>query len=315
MDFKQIEAFVYVAKYKSFSRAAEKLLLSQPTISTHISTLEEQLGVKLFDRLSKEVILTEAGQVFYPYAVDILDLIKEFLNEISGHLHIGYSTVPAEFILPEVIRKFKEEYPKTFFTLDINGTQNVVQRLSDGILDLAIVARKIPKKDLEYKVLLRDKIVLIVHKNHKFYDRASVFLEEILQESFIIREMGSGTRAAVEHAFKQKGYDFDSLDAVAMLSSTYSIKHAVKRQLGIAFMSQMALSEDECGGGIKAIPITDLVVEKEIYVVYRHASETRARIKKIPDGRLKKPLFFLFSLNFLSARPSLSLMRKLFCTK
>ncbi|MCD8490852.1 MAG: LysR family transcriptional regulator [Geovibrio sp.] len=294
MDFKQIEAFVYVAKYKSFSRAAEKLLLSQPTISTHISTLEEQLGVKLFDRLSKEVILTEAGQVFYPYAVDILDLrersqeaIKEFLNEISGHLHIGYSTVPAEFILPEVIRKFKEEYPKTFFTLDINGTQNVVQRLSDGILDLAIVARKIPKKDLEYKVLLRDKIVLIVHKNHKFYDRASVFLEEILQESFIIREMGSGTRAAVEHAFKQKGYDFDSLDAVAMLSSTYSIKHAVKRQLGIAFMSQMALSEDECGGGIKAIPITDLVVEKEIYVVYSKKRTNKKLMKHFIDTLLK----------------------------
>jgi DNA-binding transcriptional LysR family regulator len=294
MDFKQIEAFVYVAKYKSFSRAAEKLLLSQPTISTHISTLEEQLGVKLFDRLSKEVILTEAGQVFYPYAVDILDLrersqeaIKEFLNEISGHLHIGYSTVPAEFILPEVIRKFKEEYPKTFFTLDINGTQNVVQRLSDGILDLAIVARKIPKKDLEYKVLLKDKIVLIVHKSHKFYERASVFLEEILHESFIVREMGSGTRAAVEHAFKQKGYDFDSLDAVAMLSSTYSIKHAVKRQLGIAFMSQMALSEDECGREIKAIPITDLVVEKDIYVVYSKKRTNKKLMKHFIDTLLK----------------------------
>jgi DNA-binding transcriptional LysR family regulator len=295
MDFKQIEAFVYVAKYKSFSRAAEKLLLSQPTISTHISTLEEQLGVKLFDRLSKEVILTEAGQVFYPYAVDILDLrersqeaIKEFLNEISGHLHIGYSTIPAEFILPEVIKTFKEEYPKTFFTLDIQGTQNIIQRLSDGILDLAIVARKIPKKDLEYKVLLRDKIVLIVHKNHKFYDRDSVFLEEILQESFIIREMGSGTRAAVEHAFKQKGYDFESLDAVAMLSSTYSIKHAVKRQLGIAFMSQMALSEDECGHAIKAIPITDLVVEKDIYVVYSKKRTNKKLMKQFIDTLLKQ---------------------------
>jgi DNA-binding transcriptional LysR family regulator len=294
MDFKQIEAFVYVAKYKSFSRAAEKLLLSQPTISTHISTLEEQLGVKLFDRLSKEVILTEAGQVFYPYAVDILDLrersqeaIKEFLNEISGHLHIGYSTIPAEFILPEVIRKFKEEYPKTFFTLDINGSQNVIQRLSDGILDLAIVARKIPKKDLEYKVLLRDKIVLVVHRDHKFYDRSSVFLEEILNESFIVREMGSGTRAAVEHAFKQKGYDFESLSAVAMLSSTYSIKHAVKRQLGIAFMSQMALSEDEVGESIRAIPITDLVVEKDIYVAYSKKRTNKKLMKHFIDTLLK----------------------------
>ena len=290
MDFKQIEAFVYVAKYKSFSRAAEKLLLSQPTISTHISTLEEQLGVKLFDRLSKEVVLTEVGQVFYPYAVDILDLrersqetVKEFINEISGHLHIGYSTVPAEFMLPELIREFKQDYPKTFFTMDVNNTQNIIQRLSDGILDIAIVARKIPKKDLEYKILCKDKIVLIVHKGHPFFDRDSVFLEEILNEDFIVREVGSGTRAAVEHAFKNKGFDFESLNAVAMLSSTYSIKHAVKRHLGIAFMSEMTLTEYECNNEIKAIPVTDLVVEKDIYVVYSKKRTGKKLLKHFID--------------------------------
>ncbi|MGE4317374.1 MAG: selenium metabolism-associated LysR family transcriptional regulator [Deferribacterales bacterium] len=293
MDFKQIEAFVFVAKYKSFSRAAEKLLLSQPTISTHISTLEEQLGVKLFDRLSKEVVLTEAGQIFFPYAVDILDLrersheaVKEFLNEVSGHLHIGYSTVAAEFILPEVIKKFKEDYPKTFFTIDNGGTQTIIQRLSDGILDLAVVARKIPKKDLEYKVLTKDKIVLIVHKNHKFYTRGSVFIEEILGEDFITREIGSGTRASVEHGFKQKGYDFESLKTVAVLSSTFSIKNAVKKELGIAFMSEMALT-DECDGSIKAIPVTDLVVEKEVYVVYSKNRTNKKLLKHYIDTLLK----------------------------
>jgi len=294
MDFKQIEAFVFVAKYKSLSRAAEKLLLSQPTISTHISTLEEQLGVKLFDRLSKEVVLTEAGQVFYPYAVDILDLrersqeaVKEFLNEISGHLHIGYSTVAAEFILPEVIKEFKEDYYKTFFTLDNGSTQNIIQRLSDGILDLAIVARKIPKKDLEYKVLTKDKIVLIVHKNHKFYTRDSVFIEEIIGEEFITREVGSGTRASVEHAFKAKGYDFDSLNAVAVLSSTFSIRNAVKRELGIAFMSEMALSEEEHASGVKAIPVTDLVVEKDVYVVYSKNRTNKKLLKHFIETILK----------------------------
>jgi len=293
MDFKQIEAFVFVAKYKSFSRAADKLLLSQPTISTHISTLEEQMGVKLFERLSKEVVLTEAGQVFFPYAMDILDLrersgeaIKEFLNEISGHLHIGYSTVPAEFMLPGVIRKFKEEYPKTFFTLDIDNTQTIIQRLADGILDIAIVARKIPKKELEYKVLCRDKIVLIVHNEHEFYNRDSVFIDEIINEDFIIREMGSGTRAAVEHAFKQKGYDFDSLNAVAMFSSTYSIKHAVRKKLGIAFMSEMAFSEEELSGEVKIVPVTDLQVEKEIYVVYSKKRTGKKLLKYFIDQLL-----------------------------
>ncbi|MCA1932480.1 MAG: LysR family transcriptional regulator, partial [Calditerrivibrio sp.] len=139
MDFKQIEAFVYVAKYKSFSRAAEKMLLSQPTISTHINTLEEELNIKLFDRLSREVILTDAGQLFYDYAVDMMDLrersieaIKEFLNEISGNIRIGSSTIIAEFILPMIIKEFNNRYPKTFFSMDISNSQTIIQRVVDG---------------------------------------------------------------------------------------------------------------------------------------------------------------------------------------
>lgn len=294
MDFKQIEAFVFVAKYKSFSRAAEKLLLSQPTISTHINTLEEELGVRLFERLSKEVVLTEAGQIFYPYAVDMLDLrersheaVKEFLNEISGNLRIGSSTILSEFILPEVIKEFKVEFPKTFFAMDVNDSQSIIQRVSDGILDLAIVARKIPKKDLEYKPFFKDKIVLAVHKDHRFYTRDSIFLEEILNENFIIRQIGSGTRAAVEHALKMKGFDFDSLNAVAMLSTTHSIIQAVKRSLGIAFMSSVAIRNETCSGEIRSIPITDLVVEKDIYIVHSKKKTNKKLLKQFVDTLMK----------------------------
>jgi DNA-binding transcriptional LysR family regulator len=290
MDFKQIEAYVFVAKYKSFSRAAEKLLLSQPTISTHINTLEEELGVRLFERLSKEVVLTEAGQVFFPYAVDMLDLrersheaVKEFLNEISGNLRIGSSTILSEFILPEVIKNFKKEYPKTFFTVDVNDSQSIIQRVADGILDLAIVTRKIPKKDLEFKPFFKDRIVLAVNKTHPFCTRDSIFLEEILHENFIIRHIGSGTRAAVEHALKIKGYDFSTLNAVAMLSTTHSIVQAVKRNLGIAFMSETAAKHETCSGEIVTVPITDLVVEKDIFIVHSKKKSNKKLLKQFTD--------------------------------
>ncbi|MCX8084177.1 MAG: selenium metabolism-associated LysR family transcriptional regulator [Calditerrivibrio sp.] len=286
MDFKQIEAFVYVAKYKSFSRAAEKMLLSQPTVSTHINTLEEELGIKLFDRLSREVVLTESGQVFYDYAVDMIDLrersieaIKEFLNEISGNIKIGSSTIIAEFILPSIIKEFNNKYPKTFFTMDIASSQMIIQRLVDGILDLAIVARKIPKKDLEYKTILKDRIVLAVNKEHPFYSRNNVFLDEIINEKFVIREVGSGTRAAVEYALKSKGYDFESLNATAIMSSTHGIIHSVKNGLGIAFVSELALIKDVCSNDIRGIPIVDLVVEKDIFLAYNKRKTSKKLIK------------------------------------
>ncbi|AEI15807.1 transcriptional regulator, LysR family [Flexistipes sinusarabici DSM 4947] len=287
MDFKQVEAFVFVAKYKSFSRAAEKLLLSQPTVSTHINTLEENLGVKLFDRLSKEVVLTEAGQLFYPYAVDMMDLrershesIKEFLNEISGNLRIGTSTIIAEYILPEVIKNFKESYAKTYFNFTVNNSQTIIQRIADGILDLAIVTRKIPKKDLEYKLFMKDRIVLAVYPGHPLYKRDNVFVEEILKEEFIIREIGSGTRAAVEHSLKQKGYDFDSLNSSATFATTHAVIQAVKSGLGIAFASETALDNKSCASEVKSVPITDLVVEKDIYIVYNKRKSTKKLLKQ-----------------------------------
>lgn len=286
MDFKQIEAFVYVAKYKSFSRAAEKMLLSQPTVSTHINTLEEELNIKLFDRLSREVVLTDAGEVFYQYAVDMMDLrersieaIKEILNEISGNIRIGSSTMVAEFILPAVIREFNHKYPRTFFIMDISNSQTIVQRVVDGVLDLAIVARKIPKKDLDYKTIFKDKIVLAVHKDHPFYSRNAVFLEEIINEKFVIREIGSGTRAAVEYALKSKGYDFESLNATAIMSSTHGLLHAVKNGLGLAFISEISLVKDICSQEVKGIPIIDLVVEKDIFLVHNKRKANRKLIK------------------------------------
>ncbi len=287
MDFKQVEAFVFVAKYKSFSKAAEKLLLSQPTVSTHINTLEEDLGVKLFDRLSREVVLTEAGQIFFPYAVDMMDLrershesVKEFLNEISGNLRIGASTIIAEYIIPNLIKDFRDNYSKTYFNFSVDNSQAIIQRIADGILDIALVARKIPKKDLEYKLFFKDRIVLAVYPDHPLSKRDNIFLEEILDEEFIIREVGSGTRAAVEHSFKQKGYDFDSLKSVATFSTTHSVVQAVKSGLGIAFASETALKNKSYAGEVKGIPITDLVVEKDIYVVYSKRRSNKKLLKQ-----------------------------------
>ncbi|MBZ4642878.1 MAG: LysR family transcriptional regulator, transcriptional activator of the cysJI operon [Deferribacteres bacterium] len=295
MDFKQIEAFVYVAKYKSFSKAAEKLLLSQPTISTHINTLEEELNVKLFDRLSKEVVLTEVGQVLFPYAVDMIDLrersheaVKEFLNEVSGSLRIGSSTIISEIVIPKLLSEFKKEFPKTYFNFDVGNSQTMVQRVADGVLDLALVTRKIPKKDLDYRLFIKDKIVLGVYQGHPFYTRDSIFLDEIMNEPFIVRDIGSGTRAAVELALKQKGYDFESLNSVATFRTTHAVIQGIKSKLGIGFISEMAIQKEVCSGEIKGVTITDLMVEKDIFLVYSKKKSNKKLLKQFIDFAFKE---------------------------
>ncbi|MCA1932481.1 MAG: LysR family transcriptional regulator, partial [Calditerrivibrio sp.] len=154
-------------------------------------------------------------------------------------------------------------------------------------LDLAIVARKIPKKDLEYKTIFKDKIILAVNREHPFYSRNNLFLEEIINEKFVIREVGSGTRNAVEYALKSKGYDFESLNATAVMSSTHGLLHSVKNGLGVAFVSEIALIKDICGQEVKGIPIIDLVVEKDIFLVYNKRKTSKKLIKsflELMDG-------------------------------
>ena len=125
MDFKQIEAFVNVVKYKSFSKAADASFLTQPTISTHVATLEKELGTKLIDRRGKEALPTKQGQILYKYAINLLNTrgkavfaLESYANEIGGVLELQASSIPGEYIVPELMAKFKEKYPLVKFYLE-----------------------------------------------------------------------------------------------------------------------------------------------------------------------------------------------------
>ena len=174
MDFKQIEAFVNVIKYKSFSKAAEATFLTQPTISTHISSLEKELGVTLIDRLGKESRPTKQGRAFYNYAINLINTRERAINamgnfgkEISGQIDLRASSVPGQYIVPKLLADFHKEYPEVTFRLEQSDSEQVWNDILDNMGEIGFTG-EYQNKGLKYELLFKEPSVLITPKNEKF---------------------------------------------------------------------------------------------------------------------------------------------------
>ena len=149
MDFRQIEAFVYVVRHKSFSKAADAIYLTQPTISSHISSLENEIGTKLVDRSGKEITPTEAGKMFYEFANNLINIrdnavftLSEFSRKIEGKVEIAASTVPAEYLLPKLMLGFRNKYDKISFSVQQLDSKQVIDELLERNFEFGIVGKK-----------------------------------------------------------------------------------------------------------------------------------------------------------------------------
>ena len=218
VDLRQLEIFVKVAELGSFSKAADALFLTQPTVSEHIQSLEDELGVRLLDRLGRGAAVTKGGALLQGYAQRLLALSREarqamesFQGRMSGELLVGASTIPGEYILPALIGRFKEKFPDIAITLLIGGSQAVTEWVAEGRAEVGVVGARSGHRGIEFRELLPDDIVLIVGAAHPWHGRKQVTLEELRAEPLLLRERGSGTRAALEAALTQAGTDIARL--------------------------------------------------------------------------------------------------------
>ncbi len=275
IDFKHLETFCRIAGLKSFSKAADDLLLTQPTVSGHILSLEQSLSLRLFDRTSREVRLTKAGKVFLEYASKILSLRKDLLNALSefsegirGDLSLGASTIPGEYLLPKLIGDFKREHPRSVLSLKIADTKEIIQYvLQDGV-EFGIIGAKLNHPSLRYEKYEEDEIVVVAPPDHPLTRRKRVNLEELLKEPWIIREEGSGTQIASEKALRKKGKSLRQFNVVMEMGSTSSVKEGVKARLGLAFISQRATGEEVRQGVLSRIDVEGVgPILRQIYIV------------------------------------------------
>ncbi len=282
MDSRQLEVFVKVAELGSFSRAAGALFLTQPTVSEHVRALEEELGLRLLDRLGRGATPTKAGQLLLSYARQILQLqrdarqaLEQFQGRMSGELVVGASTIPGEYVLPPLIGRFKEKYPDISISLLIGDTRQALDWLLEGKVEVAVVGAQVPQQPLEYRDLMPDELVVVVSSGHPWHGRKTVTLDDGRAEPLIVRERGSGSRHALERALEEVGLDLGDFRVVAEMGSTQAIKQAVKAGVGVSLISKRAV-EDECRASLLwCVKVKDLRFSRFFYLA-THRGRTRS---------------------------------------
>jgi DNA-binding transcriptional LysR family regulator len=275
IEFRHLETFCRVADLKSFSKAADDLFVTQPTVSGHILSLEQSLFLRLFDRTSREVRLTKSGEVFHDYASKILSLRKDLINALSefsqgirGELSLGTSTIPGEYLLPRLIGDFRKEHPSFIISLKIADTKEVVQYVLQDHVEFGIIGAKLNHPSLHYEKYEEDEIIVVAPADHPLTRKKRVNLDELLKEPWIIREEGSGTQMAVEKALRRKGKSLKQFNVVMEMGSTSSVKEGVRAKLGLAFISGRATEGEILQGSFSRIDVEGFeLISRQIYIV------------------------------------------------
>ena len=268
MNFNHLAIFYAVAETGNLTRAAERLHISQPAVSKQLRELEKSLGMALFHRLSKGVRLTEGGEVLLDYARQIFDLetqaeraLNELRNLERGQLTVGASTTIGVYLLPEICAIFRTRFPGIELNLEIANTQQIQNSLLKNQVDLGLTEGFILSPDIQAEVLGEDGIIVIAAPHHQLFQEKTLTLSRLLREPILWRESGSGTRAVVESALRDKGF---SSPPRLTLGSTEAIKRAVISGDGIAFVSKLTVEAELKSGALRPLKIEDFHVMRPL---------------------------------------------------
>ena len=285
MEIKQLKSFVTVAECKSFSRAAQLLYISQPSISTHISMLEQETSVRLIERTSKSVSLTEEGRKFYDYAVSILKINDKMLNEIGSHslpcIHIGASTVPSAYILPDVLSGYFRENSGYTFQVVQSDSRKVIDGVLEGVYDVGFIGSTCHEKGIDSHVIAGDKMIFIA-PNNKYYknliENSDNPAEKILEEPFILREEGSGSGEMLKSMLSGLGLMEKNLNVCLRTNDHESIINMVEQGIGVSLVSSLSLNNKNGRNVLCLSP--DKVCTRDFYMIHKHSALNKEAVKK-----------------------------------
>lgn len=271
MELRLLEIFSRVVELGSFSKAAKSLDLTQPTVSIHVKTLEKEVSSKLLDRLGRTVRLTQAGTILYKYAKDVMKLkddacmaLSQYASNIKGELFIGASTMPGEYVLPELMAKFHEAYPEVVARLTVASTDAIYEKVIDCSVDVAILGAYLEDASIISTPYSDDEIVLIAPND---FPEDEVSVDSINDIPLILRDSASGTRKTYEAALKRAGLNPDKGKVVAYMGSIQSVIMGVRSGLGLAFISGYAATESVEAGRVKLIKVDGLELKRRFYLV------------------------------------------------
>lgn len=286
MELRHIETFLKIAELGSFTKAADELCITQPTVSKQIVDLERFFEVRLIDRTKRTVTLTKAGEIFLEYARNFVSLKKDSIDAIAsfkglkkGKMTIGASTIPGIYILPGVLSVFKNQYKGIQLELVISDTKNIIEKMEAGVFDIGFVGAKGETGKIDYKKLIDDTIVVIAPPGLP----GSITQAQLKDQPFIARERGSGTRNCFEATLaKQKDFNKSNLSIIAELSDNEAIKEAVKNGMGMACISKMAVADELASGTLKKVTVQGLTdTKRSFYTITRKGKTILPQVKAL----------------------------------
>ncbi len=288
MDLRHLETFVKIAELNSFTKAAEELYITQPTVSKQIVDLEGYFGIRLIDRTKRQVTLTRAGEILLKYGKDFMALRKETIDAIDafkglkkGLVIVGASNIPGVYILPQVLKAFRENYSGIRIKLIVSDSKDIIDKMEQGQIDVGFVGARDTTKKLVFKKLFDDTIVIIAPPDYP----SSIDIDSLKKYSFIMREQGSGTRSCFHSALKKVGINsLTDLQVIAELTDTEAIKEAVKSGMGISCVSKMAVIGEISSGQMTTIRVEGMDdLKRSFYVISRKGRSLLPQVKALVE--------------------------------
>jgi DNA-binding transcriptional LysR family regulator len=281
MDIRRLEAFRKVYELGSFSKAGQDLFLSQPTISAHVLSLEQELGTQLFDRLGRTILPTQAGEILYRHSLQVFASLENATAEITllqkrvaGELALGGSTIPATYLLPARLAEFSDRYPDVRVRLTVGDSQEIITAVQEGRLSLGVVGAQVNDPDLVFTTLLQDELVVVASRKLRGMqalldqDSPAIPAENLHQWPWVLREQGSGTRKAFEQGLAVMGLDIRGLRVAIEARSQEAVVQCALHGLGLCVTSMLAVAPCLNKGDLIPVTVPGLSMPRCFYVVH-----------------------------------------------
>lgn len=274
MEFKQLEAFVAVIDYGSFSEAARKLYLTQPTISAHVRSLEEELHTRLILRTTKKTTITTRGYQLYDSAVRMLEIRNNLLENFTGvqkhMIDLAASTIPSSYLLPEILAAFGKTHPDIYFHSIQADSAESINRVLDGTADLALVGQNTRDETCVFLPFCQDELVIAtpITNHYLGLQNKSVTFEDFIKDPIIIREKGSGTKKEMDLFLEQIGVTPSDLNVIARMNDLEGIKKSIVNGLGISILSARSAIDLQKTKQILLFPLEESAHKRTFYIVY-----------------------------------------------
>lgn len=277
ITIQQMESLIFLVEEGSFSRAAKRVFLTQPSLTKHIKNLEEVVNAKIVNRENMGISLTTEGKILYDYARRMIKLRDEAKEKIlrardneSGNIFVSASTIPATYILPYLLNDFKNLFPDIRAYIQANDSEETLGMILNNQAEIGFIGKKTLNKRLSVEPLWKETLVLAIPEDHPWRKRKHVTLDEISKEPYIIRETGSATREIMEeYLLKNTAKSLSKFNIVCEMGSSESVKEAIIAGLGVSIISIHAIKRELKQRAIIAMPIQDCTIQRYFYLIYK----------------------------------------------